>query len=106
MRWKLLVIVPFAAALIFGLWSALIIGVYGSARDLARNDWILLSSAVVPLAVAASSGVFVYRHTSRRRKTQATLTVILTLLLALATYLAASQMFPAKPVSPAVPHAH
>ena len=95
MRWKLLVIVSFAAAFIAcGLWSAFVIGLYGTARALARNDWLLLSTATIPLAIAVYSGVFVYRHTARRRKTQATFTVILTLLLTLGTYLAVSQAFP------------
>src|SRR5712692_7353310 len=95
MRWKLLVLVSFVAALLaLGLWSAITIAVFGSARALARNDWLLLLTAIVPLAIAAYSGVFVYRHTARRRKTQAALTVILSLLLTLGTYLTASLMFP------------
>ena len=94
MRWKLLVIVSLAAALIScGLWSAFVISVFGTARALARNDWLLLSSGIIPLGMAAYSGVFVYRHTARRRKTQATFTVILALLFTLGTYLVASGLF-------------
>ncbi|MFS8085410.1 MAG: hypothetical protein ACMG6H_07245 [Acidobacteriota bacterium] len=101
MRWKLLVIASFAAAFIAcGLWSALVIGIFGTARALARSDWSLLSSAIVPLAIAAYSGVFVYRHTARRRKTQATFTVILSLFLTLGTYLVASQVFPDRLIIP------
>jgi cytochrome bd-type quinol oxidase subunit 2 len=101
MRWKLLVLVSLAAAFIAcGLWFGLVIGVFGTAKDLARNNWLLLYSAIVPLAVAAYSGVFVYRHTSRRRKTQATLTAILALLLSLGTYLVASQVFPQRLIIP------
>jgi len=94
MRWKLLVITSLAAAFTgFGLWAALVIGVFGSARALARNDLLLLSSTIAPLAIAAYSGVFVYRHTARRRKTQATFTVVLVLLLTLGTYLVTSALF-------------
>jgi len=101
MRWKLLVIASFVAAIIgCGLWSALVIGVFGTARALARNDWLLLASAIVPLGVSAYSGVFVYRHTARRRKTQATFTVILALLLTLGTYLVVSQVFPERFIIP------
>ena len=101
MRWKLLIIASFAAALLSGgLWSALAIGLFGSARALARHDWLLLSSAVIPLAIAAYSGVFVHRHTARRRKTQATFTVILALLLTLGTYLIASQALPERLIIP------
>ncbi|HYR76787.1 MAG TPA: hypothetical protein VEM96_13185 [Pyrinomonadaceae bacterium] len=101
MRWKLLVLVSLVAAFIAcGLWSGLVIGIFGTAGSLARNQWLLLSSAIVPLAMAVYSGVFVYRHTSRRRKTQAALTAILALLLSLGTYLVASQVFPQRLVIP------
>jgi cytochrome bd-type quinol oxidase subunit 2 len=95
MRWKLLVIASFTAAfLACGLWSALVIGVFGTARDLARNDWLLFSSAILPLVLAAYSGMFVYRHTARRRKTQAALTVMLALFFAAGAYAAASILLP------------
>lgn len=95
MRWKLLVLVSFAAALVAcGLWSALAIGVYGTASTFARNDWLLLFSAVIPLAIAVYAGVFVYRHTARRRKTQAAMATIMSLLLTMGTYLAVSRIFP------------
>ena len=101
MRWKLLVIASLAAAIIgCGLWSALAIGIFGTARALARNDWLLLASAIIPLAVSVYSGVFVYRHTARRRKTQATFTVILALLFTLGIYLVASQLFPDRLIIP------
>ena len=94
MRWKLLIIASLIAAFIgCGLWCALAIGVFGSARALARNDWLLLSSLILPLGVAVYSGVFVYRHTARRRKTQSTLTMIFALLFTLGTYLAVSTLF-------------
>jgi hypothetical protein len=94
MRWKLLVIVSLAAALIScGLWSALVISIFGTARALARNDLLLISSAIIPLGIAAYAGVFVYRHTARRRKTQGTFAVIMALLFTLGTYLIASGLF-------------
>jgi cytochrome bd-type quinol oxidase subunit 2 len=97
MRWKLLVIASLAAALVAcGLWSAFAIGLFGTARDLARHDWLLPASALVPLAIAAYAGVFVYRHTARRRKTQAVFAVILALVLSAGTYCLASQVFPDK----------
>jgi hypothetical protein len=101
MRWKLLVIVSFATALVAcGLWSALAIGLFGTASNLARHDWLLLSSALVPLALSAYAGVFVYRHTARRRKTQAVFAVILALFLTAGSYLVASQVFPNKLIIP------
>ena len=101
MRWKLVVIASLAAAIIgCGLWSALAIGIFGTARALARNDWLLLASAIIPLGIAVYSGVFVYRHTARRRKTQAAFTVILALMLTLGTYLVVSQVFPERLMIP------
>ena len=101
MRWKLLVLVSFVATLLaLGLWSAVIITVFGSARVLAQNDWLLLCSLVIPLGVTAYAGVFVYRHTARRRKTQLALTVLLTLCFSVGTYLVASQIFPDKLIIP------
>ncbi|SRR5260370_23480823 len=97
MRWKLLVLVSLVAALLaLGLWSALAIAGFGSARVLARSDWLLVSSFLIPLGVATYAGVFVYRHTARRRKTQAVFSVLLTLFLSVGTYLVASQVFPNK----------
>jgi len=97
MRWKLLVVASLAAALIgCALWCALTIGIFGSAAALARNDWLLLCSSVVPFSVAVVAGFFVYRHTARRRKTQAVVTVLLALLFTPVTYLAAWSLFPSK----------
>jgi len=94
MRWKLLVLVSLAAALIaLGLWSAVTIAVFGSASALARSDWLLLGSLVIPFGMTAFAGVFVYRHTAKRRKLQALISTVLVLLLTAASYLVASCCF-------------
>ena len=94
MRWKLLVLVSLVAALLaLGLWSAVTIAVFGSARVLAQNDWLLLCSLIIPLGVATFGGFFVYRHTSKRRKVQALIASSLVLLLSAALYLIASAVF-------------
>ena len=91
MRWKLLVLVSVVAALLaLGLWSALAIALFGSARVLAQNDWLLLCSLLIPLGVTIYAGVFVYRHTAKRRKLQALITMVFVLLLTAASYLIAS----------------
>jgi len=88
MRWKLLVLVSFVAAILaLGLWSAITIAVFGSARVMAQHDWLLIASLVIPLSVTAYAGVFVYRHTSKRRKLQALIATILVLVLTAALYL-------------------
>lgn len=94
MRWKLLGLVSVIAAL-FGvaLWSAVTIAAFGSARAMARNDWVLLGSLVIPLGVTVFGALFVYRHTAHRRKSQAMIATVLTLLLVAGTYLVVSGLF-------------
>ena len=95
MRWRLLVITSFAAAVVAcGLWSTLAIALFGSAKELARHDWFLLASAALPVVFIVYAGVFAYRHTARRRKTQAMITAILALFLIVGISLSASQLFP------------
>jgi uncharacterized membrane protein len=95
MRWKLLGLVSVIGAL-FGvtLWSALTIATFGSASSLARNGWITLGTLVIPLGVSIFGALFVYRHTAHRRKTQAALATLLTLLLTAAVYLVAATITP------------
>lgn len=94
MRWRLIILTSLIAALLaVGLWSAIAIGFFGGARGLARHDWLLLTSALVPLGMSTLSGVFVYRHTARRRKTQAILTATLSLLLSVLLYVVTSTVF-------------
>jgi len=91
MRWKLLITTSVAAALVgFSVWCGLAIGVFGSARALARNDGLLLASIMIPLTVAGAGGFFAYRHTARRRKLQALITILLAIFLTIVVYLAAS----------------
>lgn len=101
MRWKLLFLLAIIAALVaVSLWSAFAVALFSSARAMARDDSSLAASLLIPLAVAAFSGVFAYRHTARRRKTQALLTSILALLFSAGFYLIASQLFPEKLIIP------
>jgi len=101
MRWRLLVLTSFAAAVVAcGLWSTLAIALFGSARELARHDPFLLASAALPLVFIVYAGVFAYRHTARRRKTQAMITAVVALFLTIGFYLAASQLLPNRLVIP------
>jgi len=95
MRWRLLMLVSFIAALIaFGLWEAGIALISGSVRPVQANRQLLAASVVVPLLCAAAATFFVYRHTSRRRKTQGAISFLLTLLLVAGVYLAGANLFP------------
>ena len=91
MRWKLLITTSVVAAFAgFGLWCAITIGIFGSARSLARNDGVLLASTLIPFVSALIAGFFAYRHTARRRKMQALITSVLAILLTVVAYFAAS----------------
>src|SRR6266571_7693241 len=101
MRWKLIILTSLISALVaFGAWSATAIGFFGSAVAFARHDWLLLSSVLIPLVFSLLAGVFVYRHTARRRKTQATFTGLLSLILTVTNYGIAAQLFPNRLVIP------
>jgi hypothetical protein len=76
----------------FGLWCAMVFGLFGSAQALARHNVVLLVSALLPLIAAALAGFFAYRHTARRRKLQSFLTTLLTILLVLLAYLFATAL--------------
>jgi ABC-type proline/glycine betaine transport system permease subunit len=67
---------------------------FGTATELARHEWIFLLSLLFPLGLAIYVGIFLYRHTARRRKTQATLSVLLTLILVSLTYFIALRISP------------
>jgi ABC-type multidrug transport system permease subunit len=95
MRLKLLLIASLIAAVVGSGAGVLIIIV--SARSLnfdsPANQWLVRwwfpFSLYLPLLVAAGLGsMFVYRHTARRRKLQAALTLIITVLIFLGGLLA------------------
>ena len=95
MRWKLLLLTSLAAAAVaFCLWSILAIGLFGSARIMAQSDRRLLFSAVIPISIAVVSSVFVYRHSAKRRKLQAVISALLTLIFAVDFYFAGWIVFP------------
>ncbi len=95
MRWKLLIIASLAAAIAgFGLWLGLLLAAFGSLAGLARHPALLSLTCFIPLVIIASASLFVYRHTSRRRKLQAAVTAALALLLIAAAYLVGSSLSP------------
>jgi hypothetical protein len=82
-RWKLLL----AASLVASVVGAG--GCYGLVYAVRRLSQLhpsaltaLVISELVPVAASVSAAVFVYRHTARRRKLQAVLTLLLGLALA------------------------
>lgn len=85
MRVKLVLLVSLIAAIVgAGAPVAVVFGLFASLKPLSSPSVIVLLTFIVPLAMVAWASIFVYRHTARRRKLQATLTAILSLLLTLA----------------------
>jgi hypothetical protein len=85
MRWKLLVLVSLVAAIIASAsWFLLIILFFNGAHAVVPlNGELWPLSLVLPFLLAVVSGFFVYRHTSRKRKTQAAITILGVLSLAM-----------------------
>jgi uncharacterized BrkB/YihY/UPF0761 family membrane protein len=90
MRLKLVVLVSLLAAIVgAGSCIALVLGFFS------REDWsspglLVLATFLLPLATIIFSAIFVYRHTARRRRLQAFLTLVLATLLTLAFFVLAS----------------
>jgi predicted anti-sigma-YlaC factor YlaD len=96
MRWKLVVLVSIVAALVASLsWFGLIILFFkgsGSFWPLDPGLWPL--SLVLPFLLAIFGGFFIYRHTSRQRKTQAVITFVAVLILTTLVCFAVMKLLP------------
>jgi len=94
MRWKTIIVVSSVAAMVdFLLWLATIHLLFGAQIRASRLDVVILGM-LLPLAFAAFAGVFVYRHTARRRKLQAVIASLLTLIFVIAIYVVVARIFP------------
>jgi purine-cytosine permease-like protein len=91
MRLKLVLISSLVAGLVgSGASIAIILGRFSSLKVLSTPDLLVASTFVLPIAVVILAATFVYRHTARRRKTQALLTGILAAFFSLAVFILAS----------------
>ncbi|HVG29815.1 MAG TPA: hypothetical protein VM864_08970 [Pyrinomonadaceae bacterium] len=89
MRWKLLVITSLAAtAAGAGLCALLVHLLSASTVRPAAADPLAAATLILPAAAIAYAAVFVYRHTARRRKLQAVLTAVFSLVLTVGALLA------------------
>jgi len=81
MRLKLVAITSLLAAVVgAGSCIALVLGVF-SRQALSNPGLLVLSVFLLPLATIIIASIFVYRHTARRRRLQAFLTLVLATLL-------------------------
>jgi uncharacterized membrane protein YoaK (UPF0700 family) len=85
LRWKLLIIASLAATIAgAGLCLGLNYLLFVSSLRPATTDWLAAATLILPLAAIIYATIFVYRHTARRRKLQAFLIALLSLLLTVA----------------------
>ena len=91
MRLKLVMIVALIAALV-GAGSSILIILSRSAsfQIFSSPDLVVTATLVLPIACVILAAIFVYRHTARRRKTQALLTGVLAAFLSLGIFILAS----------------
>ncbi|HEY4423209.1 MAG TPA: hypothetical protein VGN10_03330 [Pyrinomonadaceae bacterium] len=90
MRLKLVIAASVLAAVVgAGICIALVLGVF-SVKTLSNPGLLVTSTLVLPIATTAFASIFVYRHTARRRKLQASLTAIIAIILTLTFLIAAS----------------
>ena len=90
MRLKLVVIASLLAAIVgAGSCIALVLTVF-SRHALSSPGLLVASTFLLPLAAIIFASIFVYRHTARRRRLQAFLTVILATLLTISIFVVTS----------------
>jgi len=109
MRLKLVAITSLLAAVVgAGSCIALVLGVF-SRQALSSPGLLVVSTFLLPLATIIIASIFVYRHTARRRRLQAFLTVVLATLLTISLLIVASILTtrrdrgdPARPTGPQI----
>lgn len=86
MRLKLVLICSLIAAAVgVGSSTAIILLVLTSLKPV--TGWLALLTYLIPLLAILVAAIFVYRHTARRRRLQAALTAIISLLLTFCMFL-------------------
>ena len=91
MRLKLVIIASLVAALLgAGLAIVLVLLMFSSLTSMSTNGPVVFAIYLLPVLTTFLAAMFVYRHTARRRRLQAALTTIISLLLSLALFFVAS----------------
>lgn len=91
MRLKLVLVSSLIAAIVgAGSAIAVILFVFSSLKPITTPGLLVCSTYLLPILTTLLASIFVYRHTARRRKLQAVLTTIITLLLTISVFVFAS----------------
>jgi hypothetical protein len=101
MRWKMLLLSALIAAISGAGFTILFVA---AANYLGKSSalYVLLAAVVFSLSSITANGIFVYRHTARRRALQGILASILTALAAFGIIYAYHLLFEDRPGSPAI----
>ena len=82
MRLKLVLLSSLIAAIVgVGSTTAIILLGFGAFRPTSASGLLVLATYLMPLVAILLAAIFVYRHTARRRRLQAILTALISLLL-------------------------
>ena len=91
MRLKLVIIASIVAAILgAGLAILLVLSIFSSLQTMSNPGLVASAIYLLPVLTTLLASIFVYRHTARRRKLQAALTALISLLLSLSLFLIAS----------------
>lgn len=91
MRLKLIIGASLLAAFLgAGASTAILVAFFSSLRLSSSPSLVVVSTFVLPTAAIVFASVFVYRHTSRRRKLQAIMTAILSIILTITFFVIAT----------------
>jgi hypothetical protein len=90
-RLKLIIGVSLLAAVLgAGSCVALLLAFFSQVKLVSSPSLLVLATFLLPIATIVFASIFVYRHTSRRRKLQAFMTVVLSTILTITLFVAAS----------------
>ncbi len=97
MRLKLVLIASFIAAVVgAGTAIAIVLGLSSSLESI-TTPGLYLATYLLPIGAIFFASMFVYRHTARRRKLQAALTVLISFVLTIAIFIGASVLTSRRP---------
>ena len=102
MRLKLVLISSIVAAVVgAGSATGIILWVFSSLKPITAPGLLVLTTFLLPAGAILLAAFFVYRHTARRRKLQAALTVLISLVLTITFFVIGS--IASSRVNPIVP---
>jgi hypothetical protein len=91
MRLKLVLISSLIAAVVgAGTTIAIILLVFSSLKPITSPGLLVAATYLLPVLAISLASMFVYRHTARRRRLQAVLTAIISLVLTISLFVLAS----------------